>query len=203
MTTPLKARILLADDHELVRRGLRAVLEAEPDLEVRFEASDGEEAFRLALAEDVDLAILDVSMPRLTGLQAMRRLARHRPDLRAVILSMHDDDGYRVEAREAGASAYVLKSAAARDLVAACRAVLRGATFGLPAGEPRAAALTARESEVVKLIAEGRSGREIAEQLVISPKTVERHRSNALAKLGTPDRVALVRYAIRHGLVEP
>lgn len=204
MPTPLVARILLADDHELVRQGLRTVLDAEADLDVVAEAADGEEAFQLALKTEVDLLILDVSMPRLNGLQTVRRLADHRPGLRSVILSMHDDDRYVLEARDAGASAYVLKSQAARDLVAACRAALRGATFGFPeGGTAPAPLLTARETEVTKLIAEGLTGRQIAEQLVISVKTVERHRSNVFEKLGVSDRVALTRYAIRQGLIEP
>jgi DNA-binding NarL/FixJ family response regulator len=219
MTTPLKTRILLADDHAVVRKGLRMVLDAEPDLEVVAEASDGSEALERALAEDVHLAILDVSMPRLTGIQAARELARRRPDLRILILSMHDNERYFFEALRAGASGYVLKSAADRDLVEACRATMRGEPFlypdavtalirdylerardgELPPDDP----LTPRESEIVKLIAEGNSSREIAELLVISDKTVERHRANVLEKLGMRDRVDLTRYAIRRGLVEP
>jgi DNA-binding NarL/FixJ family response regulator len=219
MTTPLKTRILLADDHAVVRKGLRMVLDAEPDLEVVAEASDGSEALERALAEDVHLAILDVSMPRLTGIQAARELARRRPDLRILILSMHDNERYFFEALRAGASGYVLKSAADRDLVEACRATMRGEPFlypdavtalirdylerardgELPPDDP----LTPRESEIVKLIAEGNSSREIAELLVISDKTVERHRANVLEKLGMRDRVDLTRYAIRRGLVKP
>jgi DNA-binding NarL/FixJ family response regulator len=219
MTTPLKTRILLADDHAVVRKGLRMVLDAEPDLEVIAEASDGSEAVERALVEDVHLAILDVSMPRLTGIQAARELARRRPDLRILILSMHDNERYFFEALRAGASGYVLKAAADRDLVEACRATMRGEPFlypdavtalirdylerardgELPPDDP----LTPRESEIVKLIAEGNSSREIAELLVISDKTVERHRANVLEKLGMRDRVDLTRYAIRRGLVEP
>jgi DNA-binding NarL/FixJ family response regulator len=219
MTTPLKTRILLADDHAVVRKGLRMVLDAEPDLEVVAEASDGAEALERGIAEDVHLAILDVSMPRLTGIQAARELARRRPDLRILILSMHDNERYFFEALRAGASGYVLKAAADRDLVEACRATMRGEPFlypdavtalirdylerardgELPPDDP----LTPRESEIVKLIAEGNSSREIAELLVISDKTVERHRANVLEKLGMRDRVDLTRYAIRRGLVEP
>lgn len=218
MTTPLKIRVLLADDHELVRRGLRLVLDAEPDLEVVAEAGDGAEAYERALIDDIDLLVIDVSMPKLTGLQAARRLREYRPGLRTVILSMHEDEAYLFEAVAAGASAYVLKTAAARDLVAACRSAMRGAAFVHPdlgpefaerldrAREGDAAAnepLSPRETEVAKLIAEGCSAAEIAAVLSISPKTVERHRSNIFDKLGVRNRVALTRYAIRTGLVEP
>jgi DNA-binding NarL/FixJ family response regulator len=219
VTTPLKIRILLADDHAVVRKGLRMVLDAEPDLEVVSEAADGSEALERGLDEDVHLAILDVSMPRLTGIQAARELARRRPELRILILSMHDNERYFFEALRAGASGYVLKAAADRDLVEACRATMRGEPFlypdavtalirdylerardgELPPDDP----LTPRESEIVKLIAEGHSSKEIADLLVISDKTVERHRANVLEKLGMRDRVDLTRYAIRRGLVEP
>ena len=131
---PLKARVLLADDHVVVRRGLRLVLDAEPDLEVVAEAGDGAEAVERALAGDVDLAVLDVSMPRLTGLQAARQLTDRAPDVRVLILSMHDSEQYLFEALRAGASGYVVKSAADRDLIEACRATLRGEPFLYPAG---------------------------------------------------------------------
>ncbi|MBW3608185.1 MAG: response regulator transcription factor [Actinobacteria bacterium] len=217
MTDTASVRILLADDHAVVRHGLRLTLEAEPGFAVVAEASDGAQAVDAALHEDLDLAILDISMPRLTGIQVTRQLAKHRPDLRILILSMHDNEQFFFEALRAGASGYVLKSAAHEDLVAACRATMRGEPFLYPRGiaalvrehleqgrealvpEP----LTARESEVVKLIAEGLTSREIAALLSISDKTVERHRANVLEKLGLKDRVALTRYAIRRGLVEP
>jgi DNA-binding NarL/FixJ family response regulator len=210
-------RVLLADDHAVVRRGLRLVLDAEPDLEVVAEAGDGAEAVEKALADDIDLAVLDVSMPRMTGIQAAAELARRRPDLRLLMLSMHDNEQYLFEALKAGAAGYVLKSAADRDLVEACRATMRGEPFLYPAAvtalirdhldhvaegdEPREI-LTPRELEIVKLIAEAHSSKEIAQMLVISIKTVERHRANILEKLGMRDRVELTRYAIRRGLVE-
>jgi DNA-binding NarL/FixJ family response regulator len=213
------ARVLLADDHAMVRHGLRLVLEAEPDLTVVAEASDGAEAVDTALAAELDLAILDVSMPRMTGLQAARAISHRKPELRLLMLSMHDNERYFFEALDAGALGYVLKSSADRDLVEACRATLRGEPFVYPgqaravirehfdrrlAGE-RAAAdpLTPRESEVVKLVAEGHTSKEIAAALYIAEKTVDRHRENALEKLGLRDRVALTRYAIRTGLAEP
>ncbi len=219
MTTPLKTRILLADDHELVRAGLRTLLNLEPDLEVVAEVGDGREALEAGLREEVDLAILDVTMPRLTGLQAARRLVEHRRGLRVLLLSMHENEQYLFDALEVGASGYVLKSSADRDLVRAIRAVMRGEPFVCPAalaasvrdqlerarrGEQASAdPLTPRESEVVKLVAEGHSSKEIAEILTISEKTVERHRANVLEKLGLKDRVALTRYAIRRGLTQP
>ncbi|HEX6602850.1 MAG TPA: response regulator transcription factor [Solirubrobacterales bacterium] len=216
---PLKTRILLADDHAVVRHGLRLVLDSEPDLAVVAEAGDGAEAVEQAIRHDIDLAILDVTMPRLTGIQAARQIAQHKPDLRVLILSMHDSERYFFEALSAGASGYVLKSVADRDLVEACRATMRGESFIYPGavkalirdyverarnGEtPAEDPLSPRESEIIKLIAEGYSSREIADILVISERTVERHRSNILEKLGMHNRVELTRYAIRRGLVEP
>ncbi len=219
MTTPLKTRILLADDHAVVRSGLRMVLDSAPDLEVVAEAEDGAEAVELGLSADVDLAVLDVSMPRMTGLQAASELSRRRPELRVLILSMHDNEQYFFEALKAGAAGYVLKSVANRDLIEACRATMRGEPFLYPAAVTalirdylaRAASgeaapkdpLSPRELEVVKLIAEGHTSEEIAEMLFISKKTVDRHRANILEKLGMRNRVELTRYAIRRGLVVP
>jgi DNA-binding NarL/FixJ family response regulator len=216
---PLKTRILLADDHAVVRRGLRLVLDAEPDLEVVAEAGNGSDAVQRALTEDVDLAVLDVTMPRLTGLQAATELSKRKPELKVLMLSMHDNEQYLFQALKAGAAGYVLKTAADRDLVEACRSAMRGEPFVYPKGvaalireyleAARAGSiededpLTPRELEIVKLIAESYTTRQIAETLVISEKTVERHRSNVLEKLGFRDRVALTRYAIRRGLVEP
>jgi DNA-binding NarL/FixJ family response regulator len=213
----LKTRILLADDHALVRRGLRLILDEQPDLEVVAEAGDGAEAVKLALEGDVELAILDISMPRMTGLQATRELQRRQPQVRVLILSMHESEQYLYEALRAGASGYVVKKVADRDLVEACRATMRGEPFLYPgaitalindylqrerSGEQRMNPLTPRETEVVKLVAESYTNRQIAEALVISEKTVDRHRANILEKLGMRDRVELTRYAIRNGLVE-
>jgi DNA-binding NarL/FixJ family response regulator len=215
-----RARILIADDHVMVGRGLRMVLDAEPDLWVVAEAGDGAEA--VAIARDVpelELAILDVSMPRMTGLQAAAELTRRRPDVRVLMLSMHDNEQYLFEALRAGACGYVLKSAADRDLVEACRAALRGEPFLYPSAiaalirdyldrardgeDAQPDPLTPRELEVLKLIAEAHTSEQIAALLNVSRKTVERHRENILAKLGMRDRVQLTRYAIRRGLVEP
>lgn len=212
-------RILLADDHRLVRRGVRLILDSEPDLSVVAEASDGAEALEVLREVEVDLAVLDVTMPRMTGLQAAREIARRAKPPRMLMLSMHDNEQYFFESLKAGASGYVLKSVADEDLVAACRTAMRGQAFVYPGamsalvrdyldrlrrGEqlPRTL-LTAREDEVLKLIAEGHSSREIARLLSISPKTVERHRANILAKLGMSDRTQVTRYAIRAGLIEP
>jgi DNA-binding NarL/FixJ family response regulator len=219
MATPLKTRVLLADDHEVVRSGLRAVLDGEADIEVVAEAADGSEAVEKALATEVDLAILDVSMPRMTGLQATSELHRRRPELRVLILSVHDGDQYFFEALRAGASGYVLKTAANRDLVEACRASMRGEAFLYPGAVTalirdylqRARSgeavpedpLTPRELEVVKLIAEGYTSDEIANELVISRKTVDHHRGHILEKLGMRNVAELTRYAIRRGLLEP
>ena len=217
MPIPLITRILIADDHALVRSGLRKVLDAQPDLEVVAEAVDGADAVERALAEDVDLAILDVSMPRLTGIQAAAELHRRRPEIRVLMLSMHDSEQFLYEALKAGASGYVLKSGADTDIVDACRAAMRGDSFLYPSavttlvrdyveqggrGEPFDV-LTPRELEVLKLIAEAYTSKEIAQKLVISVKTVEGHRQNIRDKLGMRDRVELTRYAIRRGLIQP
>ncbi|MDG4824619.1 response regulator transcription factor [Asanoa sp. WMMD1127] len=214
-----ETRILLADDHALVRRGVRLILDGEPDLTVVAEAADGGEAIDLALEHRPDLAVLDIAMPRLTGLQAARELSRSLPELRILILTMYDNEQYFFEALKVGASGYVLKSVADRDLLAACRAAMRGEPFLYPGavnalvrhylervrdgeGVP-ARAITDREEEVLKLVAEGHSSRQIADLLYISVKTVERHRANLLQKLGLRDRLELTRYAIRVGLIEP
>ena len=208
-------RVLIADDHGIVRSGLRLLLEREPDIEVVGEASDGVEARDLAIAERPDLAILDVRMPRLTGLQATREIREQAPEVAVLILSMHDDERYLFEALKAGASGYVLKRQADQDLLDAARAVQRGEPFLTPdaqrslikdvleRGSEQADELTPREQEVVKLVAEAHTNREIAEILHLAEKTVESHRANAMRKLGMRDRVELVRYAIRRGLIEP
>jgi DNA-binding NarL/FixJ family response regulator len=218
MTAPT-TKILVADDHPIVLRGLRTVLDAQPDLEVVAQATDGQEAVELALSEEIQLAVLDISMPRKTGLQAAREITRQRPEVRVLMLSMHDNEQFLFEAIRSGAAGYVLKSSVDRDLVEACRATIRGEPFLYPGGvqalmreylersrsgeAAEAELLTPREEEVVKLIAEARTNDEIAALLYISKKTVERHRANILEKLGMRDRVELTRYAIRRGLIEP
>lgn len=196
-------RILVADDHGIVRSGIRMLIERQEGMRVVAEAADGAEALELALAERPDIAILDVSMPRLTGTQAAREIRARLPETAVLLLSMHDDERYMSDAFEAGAGGYVLKSQADTDLVDAVRALARGESFLSPAGSPESDALTARELQVVKLIAEAHTNRQIADVLSVSEKTVESHRANVLSKLGMRDRVELVRYAIRRGLIEP
>jgi DNA-binding NarL/FixJ family response regulator len=208
-------RIVIADDHGIVRSGIRLLLERQPDLEVVAEAADGIEARDTVIRERPDLAILDVKMPGLTGLQATREIKSQRPEVSILILSMHDDDRYLFEALKAGASGYVLKSQADTDLLDAIRSVQRGEPFLSPGaqqalirdllerGDQAESELTPREEEIVKMVAEANTSREIAEMLHLSEKTVENHRANAMKKLGMRDRVELVRYAIRKGLVEP
>jgi DNA-binding NarL/FixJ family response regulator len=217
MQRPLVTRILVADDHALIRDGIKHVINAEPDLEVVAEAGDGAEAIKRALAGDVHLAILDISMPRMTGLQAARELAHRRPQLRLLMLSMYDNEQFLFEALKAGASGYVLKSGADDDIVDACRAAMRGQSFLYPSAVSTLVRdfldhagkdgdndpLTPRELEVLKLIAEGKTSKQIAETLVLSIKTVERHRADILHRLGMRDRVDLTRYAIRRGLIQP
>jgi DNA-binding NarL/FixJ family response regulator len=209
-------RILIADDHGIVRGGLRLLLDRQPDMEVVAEASDGVEALEQALAHRPDVCILDVAMPKLTGLQAAREIKSHAPSTSVLMLSMHDDERYVFEALKAGASGYVLKREADQDLVSAVRAVDRGEPFLTNAAERSLIrewmeegadgpeeALSPREQEVVKLIAEAYTNKQIADTLHLAEKTVESHRANVLRKLGMRDRVELVRYAIRRGLVEP
>jgi DNA-binding NarL/FixJ family response regulator len=218
MPIPLVTKILVADDHPIVRSGLKKVIDAQPDMRVVAEAADGAEAVKAALAEDIDLAILDVSMPRTTGIQAAEELRKRKPELKLLMLSMHDSEQFLFESLKAGASGYVLKSGADQDVVEAVRRTMRGQSFlypsavstlvrdfvdrGRPEGE-QFDVLTPRELQVLKLIAEAHTSKEIAQELVISVKTVERHRQNILFKLGMNDRVELTRYAIRRGLSQP
>jgi DNA-binding NarL/FixJ family response regulator len=208
-------RILVADDHGIVRSGIKLLLERQADLQVVAEASDGVEAVEQALATRPDLCILDVGMPRKTGLQAAREIRSFLSETRVLMLSMHDDEHYLFEALKAGAAGYVLKREADQDLVGAVRAVGRGEAFLTNAAERSiirdwmsgsvagpSIPLTPREEEVVKLIAEAHTNTQIAQVLHLAEKTVESHRANVLRKLGMRDRVELVRYAIRRGLVE-
>ncbi|MBX5470625.1 MAG: response regulator transcription factor [Thermoleophilaceae bacterium] len=208
--------VLVADDHGIVRSGLRMLIDRQEGMRVVAEAEDGVQALALAQAERPDVAVLDVSMPRMTGLQAAREIRAHCPGTQVLLLSMHDDERYVFEALRLGAAGYVLKRAADTDLIEAIRAVARGEHFLSPSSEtallkrwledeesaPRDP-LTPRELDVVKLIAEAHTNKQIAEILHVSEKTVESHRANVLQKLGMRDRVELVRYAIRRGLIEP
>ena len=218
MPIPLVTRILVADDHPIVRSGLKLVLDAQPDLEVVAEAEDGAEAVKKAIVEDVHLAILDVSMPKATGIQAAIELGKRKPEVKVLMLSMYESEQFLFESLKAGASGYVLKSDADHDIVDAVRRTMRGQSFLYPsaiaglvkdfverghADDEQYEILTPRELQVLKLIAEAYTSKEIAAELVISIKTVERHRQNILENLGMSDRVELTRYAIRRGLILP
>jgi len=209
--------ILIADDHGIVRSGIRMLIDRQQGMHVVAEAEDGIQAVELAQATRPDVAILDVSMPRMTGLQAAREIRSRLPGTSVLLLSMHDDERYVFDAVDVGAAGYVLKRSADTDLIDAIQAVARGEQFVSPvteravikewlAGEREERLedpLTPRELDVVKLIAEAHTNKQIAVALHVSEKTVESHRANVLSKLGMRDRVELVRYAIRRGLVEP
>jgi DNA-binding NarL/FixJ family response regulator len=209
--------ILIADDHGIVRSGIRMLIDRQQGMHVVAEAEDGIQAVELAQATRPDVAILDVSMPRMTGLQAAREMRSRLPGTSVLLLSMHDDERYVFDAVDVGAAGYVLKRSADTDLIDAIQAVARGEQFVSPvteravirewlAGEREQRLedpLTPRELDVVKLIAEAHTNKQIAEALHVSEKTVESHRANVLSKLGMRDRVEIVRYAIRRGLVEP
>jgi DNA-binding NarL/FixJ family response regulator len=201
-------RILVADDHGIVRSGLKMLIERQSSMSVVAEADDGVAAVEAAQRERPNVAILDVAMPRMTGIQAAREIRAHCPDTAVLLLSMYDDERYVHDALRAGAAGYVLKRQADAELIEAVRAVSAGGCFvsdlpGTDLGDAPPDPLTPRELDVVKLIAEAYTNRQIAEILKVSEKTVESHRANVLSKLGMRDRVELVRYAIKRGLVEP
>ena len=209
--------ILLADDHRIVREGLRQLLNANDAFEVIAEADDGEEAVQIAEAQQPDIAIMDIWMPRLSGIDAIRRISKSRAT-RSIALSMHDSRTYVEEALRAGASGYVVKNSATEDLFEAIAAVRAGRSYLSPAvaqqvveaitrpgdtSASAAAVLTGREREVLQLIAEGHSSKEIAGLLGVSLKTIESHRANLMEKLNIHKVSSLVRFAIRSGLVAP
>jgi DNA-binding NarL/FixJ family response regulator len=221
MTTARKQiRVLLADDHAIVREGVRLCLEGMGDMAVVAEASDGYETVRLVGQLRPDVAVIDVTMPRLNGIEALRQIKRDYPRTAVVILSMHDNEAYVTRALHAGASGYVLKRTAATELARAIRAAAAGEIYLDPGVAKRVVAdylqrlgpddvaaaphdrLTPREREVLQLAAEGLTIREIAEQLVVSTKTAEHHRTSAMAKLNLHSQTELVKYAIRTGLIE-
>lgn len=217
----MKIRLLLVDDHQIVRAGLRMLFQAEPDMEIVGEASSGSEALSAVATLQPDVVIMDVAMPGMNGIEATRRIRETNPTTAVLALTMHEDEQYFFEMLNAGAAGYIPKRAAPDDLVAAIRVVHQGNVFlyaslarflvkdmlEQPANPPHGATppattLTAREQEVLTCIAEGRTNREIAETLVISPKTVERHRENIMTKLNLHNRTELVKYAIAKGMIK-
>ena len=213
-----RIRILLADDHTVMRAGLRSLLERQPDLEVAGEAGDGAQTVELAESVNPDVIVMDIAMPRLNGIEATRQIAAKRPEIPVVILSMHFDESYVLRALKAGARAYLLKDSAEADLIAAIRAVCEGRSFFSPAvskmlledyvrqleekgEEDSYELLSAREREILQLLAEGKANKDVANLLNLSPYTVETHRSNILKKLGLHTVPELILYAVRKNLI--
>jgi two-component system response regulator NreC len=218
MTVGTRLRILLADDHTLLRQGLRKILQERPDWEVVAEASDGREAVRQTLAVQPDIAILDIGMPLLNGIEATRQIVRRLPDIHVLILSMHANEAYIIQALKAGAKGYLLKDSADTDLIRGVAAVASGKSFFSPAVAKvmlddyvrhltekgiadRFDSLSEREREIFQLVAEGHSNKEIAELLSVSPTTVETHRAHILQKLDVHNTAELVLYAVRRGVI--
>jgi len=213
-----RLRVLLAEDHAIVREGLRALLDAQPDMEVVGEAADGREALDAAKALGPDVVVMDISMPGLNGARATEAIRRDCPGTRVLVLTMHEDKGYLRQLVQAGASGYLLKRAASQDLIHALRAVAAGGTYLDPAlaagvlvafagnaagrGPRREDELSEREAEVVRLIGRGFSNKEIAAQLDLSPKTVETYKARSLEKLGLSSRSDLVSYAVQRGWLD-
>lgn len=215
-----KLRILIADDHPLLRRGLRALLDAEPDMEVVGEAGDGREAIDKAESLKPDVVVMDIAMPNLNGLDATREIRKRRMDCQIVILTAHAQERYLFPVLQAGGAGYVVKNAADSELVEAVRTVARGDVFLYPGAtkllledymrhihvgveRERYDLLTDREREVLRLVAEGYTSQEIANQLTLSPKTVETYRARVMEKLDLQHRSELVKYALRVGLITP
>ena len=210
-----RIRLLLVDDHQIVRAGLRMLFAAEPDMEIVGEVNGGEEALEAVRNLAPDVVIMDVAMPGMNGIEATRLIKENMPDVAVLALTMHEDEQYFFEMLNAGASGYIPKRAAPDDLVAAIRVVAHGNVFlhatlarflmhdVLPSGElsPANDDLSEREREVLTLVAEGLTSREIAQRLIISPKTVDRHRENIMSKLNLHSRAELVRYAVARGLL--
>lgn len=212
-------RVFLVDDHTIMRQGLRALLAAEPDMLVAGEAGDGLQAVQEVDEVQPDIVVMDIVMPRMNGLEATRQIKKRNPDVRIIALSMYDDDEYVYQVIQAGAAGYVLKEAASDDLARAIREVNRGCSFLYPpiaaklikdymrkatggSEDGDGGPLTAREREVLKLIAEGQTNQTIAQELALSPKTVETHRANIMHKLRMHDVTGLVKYALRTGVIQ-
>lgn len=213
-----KMRVLIADDHVIVREGLRALLEAQPDIEVVGEATDGEEAVNKTKEVQPDIVLMDITMPGMNGLEATRQIRQYNPDVKILVLTMHEGDEYFFKFLEVGASGYFVKGGSSTELISALRAVWHGDVFLYPtmakkllsdylqrvkAGQDKQSydGLTNREREIVKLIAEGHTNQEIAELLVLSIATVQTHRAHIMAKLGLRSPTELVKYALRRGFI--
>ncbi len=216
---PVRISVLIADDHAIVRTGVRLILEGESDIEAAGEARNGREAVELARRLKPDVILMDISMPELSGIDATRQITSEIPETRVVGLTMHEDDRYFFELLQAGASGYVVKGASPEELLSAVRAVAKGQAYIHPSlagrllddylhrfttGEEQDSfgGLTEREREVLKYIGEGNTSREIAEMLVLSINTIERHRANIMEKLNLHSKTELVKYAIRNGMVK-
>ncbi|HEV2661488.1 MAG TPA: response regulator transcription factor [Ktedonobacteraceae bacterium] len=215
----MKIRILLADDHTILRAGLKMMLNAQPDMEVIGEAQDGRQAIREARRLQPDIVLMDITMPDINGIEATREIKKVAPDVRVLILTMHEHDEYIFQALRAGASGYMLKEAADTELISALHVIRSGQFYLSPmaqsvmvgdylqrvrTGEEKDSysSLTEREREILKLVAEGYTNNQIAERLVISPKTVDTHRTHIMDKLNLHSRAELVKYAMRRGLLE-
>ncbi len=214
-----KIRILLVDDHAILRAGLRAILNAEADIEIVDEAGDGKEAVAKAEKLRPDVALMDISMPVMDGLEATRRIQQSCPEVKVLVLTVHDNEEYLFQVLEAGGSGYVVKKSADTELISAIRAVHRGEAFlspmatkmviggylhgmGIEGAKQNYTNLTIREEEVLKLITEGYTNQEVADRLIISVKTVESHRAHILDKLELHTRADLVKYARTHGMLD-
>lgn len=214
-----KIRVLIADDHVIVREGLRTLLEAQPDIEVIGEATDGGEAESKTSELQPDVVLMDITMPRVSGLEATRKIKQQNPEVKILVLTMHESDEYFFSMLEAGASGYFVKGGSSSELISALRAVWQGNVFLYPTMAKKLLSgylqraktgsddkesydrLTDREREILKLIAEGRTNQEIAELLYLSPATVQTHRAHIMAKLGLHNRTELIKYALRYGFI--
>lgn len=213
-----KIRVLIADDHAIVREGLRALLEAQADIEVVGEATNGEEAVNQTKEIQPDIVLMDITMPRMSGLEATRQIKEQCPEVKILVLTMHESDEYFFKMLDAGASGYFVKGGSSAELISALRVVWHGDVFLYPtlakkllseylqrvrAGHDKESydGLTNREREIVKLIAEGRTNQEIADLLVLSVATVQTHRARTMAKLGLHSRTELVKYALKRGYI--
>jgi two-component system, NarL family, response regulator NreC len=217
--TETKIRVLLVDDHTILRQGLKMLLNAQPDMEVVGEASDGHQAIAEANRLLPDVILMDITMPEMNGIEATRQVRRQRPDMRVLVLTMHENEEYLFQVLRAGAAGYILKEAADTELITAIRAVQSWRFYLSPSaqsmmvgdylqrvrtGEEKDSysGLTEREREILKLVAEGLTNNQIAERLFISPKTVDTHRTHIMDKLNLHSRAELVKYAMRRGLLE-